>query len=136
MEASRQVIVADPLDPSVADEPMVMGPVISAKAKQFILGMIETGVKEGATLALDGRGLVVPGREKGYFIGPTVFADVQPGMEIHKTEIFGPVVVILKAESFEEAVGSSTTTSTATGPRSTPRTATGRAASSLKSNAA
>ena len=105
VEASRQVIVADPLDPRVADEAMVMGPVISAKSKQFILRMIETGVKEGAKLALDGRGLVVPGARRGYFVGPTVFVDVQPGMEIHKTEIFGPVVVILRAESFEEAVG-------------------------------
>ena len=104
VEASRQVIVADPLDPSVAEEPTLMGPVISAKSKQFILGMIETGLSEGAKLALDGRALVVPGREKGYFLGPTVFVNVRPGMEIHKTEIFGPVVVILKAESFENAV--------------------------------
>jgi malonate-semialdehyde dehydrogenase (acetylating) / methylmalonate-semialdehyde dehydrogenase len=102
--ASRQVIVADPLDPRVADEPMVMGPVISARAKRSILEMIETGVREGAKLALDGRGLVVPCREKGHFIGPTVLVDVQPGMEVHKTEIFGPVVVILRAGSFDEAV--------------------------------
>jgi malonate-semialdehyde dehydrogenase (acetylating)/methylmalonate-semialdehyde dehydrogenase len=66
--------------------------------------MIETGLRERATLALDGRGLVVPGREKGYFIGPTVFTDVRPGMEIHQAEIFGPVVVILQADSFEDAV--------------------------------
>ncbi len=104
VEASKKVIVADPLDPTVADEPMVMGPVISAKAKAFILDMIETGVKEGATLALDGRGIVVPGREKGHFIGPTVFSDVKPGMTIHETEIFGPVVVILKAKTLDEAI--------------------------------
>ncbi len=104
VEASRRVIVADPLDPAVADESMVMGPVISAKAKQFILGMIDAGVKEGASLALDGRGLVVPGREQGHFLGPTVFTDVRPGMKIHETEIFGPVVVVLRAESFDEAV--------------------------------
>ena len=66
--------------------------------------MIETGIAEGATLALDGRGIVVPGCEKGYFIGPTVFTDVKPGMEIHSTEIFGPVVVILKAASLDEAI--------------------------------
>jgi malonate-semialdehyde dehydrogenase (acetylating) / methylmalonate-semialdehyde dehydrogenase len=104
VEASRHVIVADPLDPSVAEEPTLMGPVISAKAKRFILDMIDTGVKEGASLALDGRGLVVPGREKGHFVGPTIFVDVRPGMQIHQTEIFGPVVAIMQVESFDEAV--------------------------------
>ena len=104
IKASKQVIMANPLDPKVADEPMVLGPVISSKSKKFILDMIETGVKEGATLALDGRDAVVPGCKKGYFIGPTVFTDVKPGMEIHKTEIFGPVVVILKAETLDEAI--------------------------------
>jgi malonate-semialdehyde dehydrogenase (acetylating)/methylmalonate-semialdehyde dehydrogenase len=101
---SKNVIVANPLDPKLQDEPMLMGPVISAKAKYFILDMIETGVKEGATLALDGRGLVVPGCEKGHFIGPTVFTDVKPGMAVHTTEIFSPVVVILKADSLDEAI--------------------------------
>jgi malonate-semialdehyde dehydrogenase (acetylating) / methylmalonate-semialdehyde dehydrogenase len=104
VEESKKVITANPLDPAVADESMVMGPVISAKARKFILSMIDTGVKEGATLALDGRDLVVPGCEKGHFIGPTVFTDVKPGMEIHRTEIFGPVVVILKAENLDEAI--------------------------------
>jgi malonate-semialdehyde dehydrogenase (acetylating)/methylmalonate-semialdehyde dehydrogenase len=104
IEASKSVLVANPLDPVVADESMVMGPVISAKSKQFILDMIETGIKEGATLALDGRDIVVPGCENGYFIGPTVFTDVKPGMKIHSTEIFGPVEVILKAGSLDEAI--------------------------------
>jgi len=104
VETSKEVIVANPLDPKYADEPMVMGPVISAKARKFILDMIETGIREGATLALDGRDVVVPGCEKGYFVGPTVFTDVKPGMEIHKTEIFGPVVVILRADSLDEAI--------------------------------
>ena len=102
IEESRKVIVGNPLDPKLADEPMVMGPVISAKAKAFIMEMIETGIREGATLALDGRGLV---GKKGYFIGPTVFTDVRPGMAIHSTEIFGPVVAIMKAESLDEAIG-------------------------------
>jgi len=104
IEESKNVLVANPLDPKVADEPMVMGPVISAKSKQFILDMIETGIREGATLALDGRDIVVPGCENGYFIGPTVFTDVKPGMKIHNTEIFGPVVVVLKADSLDEAI--------------------------------
>ncbi len=104
VEASKKVVMADPLDPKYKDEPMLMGPVISAKAKKFILEMIETGVKEGATLALDGRGAVVKGCENGHFVGPTVFTDVKPGMKIHLTEIFGPVVVILKAGSLDEAI--------------------------------
>ena len=104
IEASKHVIVADPLDPKVADEAMVMGPVISAAAKERILGMIETGIKEGATLAYDGREVTVPGGEGGYFVGPTVFTDVKPGMEIHKTEIFSPVLIILKADSLDAAI--------------------------------
>ncbi|MCL5070434.1 MAG: CoA-acylating methylmalonate-semialdehyde dehydrogenase [Actinobacteria bacterium] len=104
IEDSKKVIVANPLDASIADQSLVMGPVISTKAKEFILSMIDTGIKEGANLALDGRSIVVPGCEKGYFIGPTVFTDVVPGMKIHEVEIFGPVVVILKAESLDEAI--------------------------------
>ncbi len=103
--ASKEVLTANPLDPAVARESMVMGPVISDKSKRFIHEMIQTGIDEGATLALDGRELSVPGCEKGHFIGPTVFTDVTPGMKIHETEIFGPVVVILEAESLDEAIG-------------------------------
>lgn len=101
---AKKFIVADPLDPHVSDESMLMGPVINAKSKEFIHKMIEIGIKEGATLALDGRNIQIPGSEKGYFIGPTVFTDVKAGMEIHKTEIFAPVVVILKADSLDEAI--------------------------------
>ena len=104
VRASREVIVANPLDPEVADRPMVMGPVISAKAKEFILSMIDAGVKEGAKLALDGRGVEVRGGEKGHFIGPTVFTEVRAGAAVHQTEIFGPVQVILKAPTLEAAI--------------------------------
>ena len=104
VEESKKVVVANPLDPDYADHPVLMGPVISAKAKDFILGMIDEGVKEGATLALDGRDIEVPGCPNGHFIGPTVFTDVAPGMKIHQTEIFGPVVVILKADTLDEAI--------------------------------
>ena len=104
VEDSKKFIVANPLDPKVAEEPMLMGPVISAQAKQFIMSMIETGIREGATLALDGRDIAIPGSENGHYVGPTVFTDVKPGMEIHKTEIFAPVVVILKVDSLDEAI--------------------------------
>jgi malonate-semialdehyde dehydrogenase (acetylating)/methylmalonate-semialdehyde dehydrogenase len=102
--AAKEVKVGNPLDPALVDEPNAMGPVISANARQRILGLIETGVQEGATLALDGRGIVVNGCEKGHFIGPTIFTDVKPGMRIHTTEIFGPVVVMLKVDTLEEAI--------------------------------
>jgi len=104
VEDSKRFLVANPFDPSVADEPMLMGPVISADAKRFIVDMIARGVAEGATLALDGRDAVIPGGENGHFLGPTVFTDVKPGMEIHRTELFGPVVVILKAASLDGAI--------------------------------
>ncbi len=104
VEDSKNIIVADPLDSKVSDQSLVMGPVISKKAKDFILSMIDEGIKEGATLALDGRDIVVPGCENGHFVGPTVFTDVKPGMKIHDVEIFGPVVVILKADTLDDAI--------------------------------
>ncbi len=104
VKAAKEVITTNPLDPKVKDEQMVMGPVISAKAKKFILEMIDAGVKEGAKLLLDGRNFTAKGYEKGHFVGATVFADVKPGMKIHMTEIFGPVVVILKAKTLDEAI--------------------------------
>lgn len=105
VEAARKVVVGNPLDPAVAEEPMLMGPVISAKALAFVHEMIDAGVREGACLVLDGRGVRVPGSENGHFVGPTIFTEVRPGMAIHRTEIFGPVVVVLRAASFDEAVG-------------------------------
>jgi len=104
VEDSKKIILANPLDQEIIDESMVMGPVISKKAKDFVLSMIEEGIKEGAVLALDGRDIDVPNCKKGYFIGPTVFTDVKPGMKIHETEIFGPVVVILKADTLDDAI--------------------------------
>jgi malonate-semialdehyde dehydrogenase (acetylating)/methylmalonate-semialdehyde dehydrogenase len=103
--AAREVAVGDPLDPAFAEEQMLMGPVISARHKDFVLARIEDGIREGATLALDGRVRTIPGREGGHFLGTTVLADVKPGMSVHLTEIFGPVVVMMKADSFDEAVG-------------------------------
>ena len=69
-----------------------------------MLALIEDGIREGATLALDGRNIQVADGENGHYIGPTVFTDVKPGMKIHTTEIFGPVVVILKVDSLDEAI--------------------------------
>ena len=81
-----------------------IGPVVSRTAKQRILGLIEAGVKEGATLALDGRGVKVSGYEEGNFIGPTIFSDVTTEMEIYRTEIFGPVLVVLSVPTLDDAI--------------------------------
>jgi malonate-semialdehyde dehydrogenase (acetylating) / methylmalonate-semialdehyde dehydrogenase len=81
-----------------------LGPVVSKNAKNRILGLIDEGVKEGATLELDGRGIKVTGYEKGNFIGPTIFSGVTPSMKIYTTEIFGPVMAIVSVESLDEAI--------------------------------
>jgi malonate-semialdehyde dehydrogenase (acetylating)/methylmalonate-semialdehyde dehydrogenase len=81
-----------------------VGPVVSRAAKERILGLIETGVKEGATLSLDGRDVKVEGYEKGNFIGPTVFSGVTTDMTIYKQEIFGPVICVLEAATLDDAI--------------------------------
>jgi len=102
--AARAVKVGNPLAPELADEAMVVGPVISARAKERIEGLIRSGVDEGATLALDGRGIRIEGCPGGHFIGPTVLADVRPGMTVEQTEIFGPVIIIMKFDSLDDAI--------------------------------
>ena len=81
-----------------------VGPVISCAALSRIEGLIERGVAEGATLALDGRKPTVPGYEKGNFVGPTIFSDVKPGMTIYDQEIFGPVLCVVGAATLDEAI--------------------------------
>ncbi len=81
-----------------------MGPVVSAEARARIEGYIASGVDEGARLVLDGRGLVVPGREQGFFVGATLFDEVGPQMKIYREEIFGPVLCVVRVDSLDEAV--------------------------------
>ncbi len=81
-----------------------LGPVVSKQAKQRILGLIEDGVREGARLELDGRGIKVAGYEQGNFIGPTIFSGVTPAMKIYTTEIFGPVMVIVGVNTLDDAI--------------------------------
>ena len=81
-----------------------LGPVVSKNAKHRILGLVEDGIKEGAKLELDGRGIKVAGYEQGNFIGPTIFSAVTPAMKIYTTEIFGPVMVIVSVNTLDEAI--------------------------------
>ena len=81
-----------------------LGPVISCSAKARIESLIEAGIAEGAKLELDGRNPVVDGHANGNFIAPTIFSGVKPGMRIYDEEIFGPVLIILTVDSFDEAI--------------------------------
>ncbi len=81
-----------------------MGPIVTAAARQRIAGFIDTGVAQGASLIVDGRGLTVAGREDGFFLGATLFDHVKPAMTIYREEIFGPVLVCVRVASLEEAV--------------------------------
>lgn len=80
------------------------GPVISAAHKAKVESYIQMGVDEGAQLLLDGRGTKLQGHEDGYFIGPTLFDRVTPGMKTYQDEIFGPVLQVVRAETLEEAI--------------------------------
>jgi malonate-semialdehyde dehydrogenase (acetylating)/methylmalonate-semialdehyde dehydrogenase len=81
-----------------------MGPLISAAHRDKVKGYVDTGVAEGAKLVVDGRGLKVEGCESGYFLGGCLFDGVRPDMRIYKEEIFGPVLGIVRAADYEEAV--------------------------------
>ena len=80
-----------------------MGPVITGDAKRRICGLIDLGVKEGAKLVVDGRGLELQGYEGGYFLGGSLFDHVSRDMAIYKQEIFGPVLSVVRTETYDEA---------------------------------
>jgi malonate-semialdehyde dehydrogenase (acetylating)/methylmalonate-semialdehyde dehydrogenase len=80
-----------------------MGPVVTADAKRRITGLIDKGVQEGAKLVVDGRGLTLQGYENGYFLGGSLFDHVTRNMTIYREEIFGPVLSVVRTESYDEA---------------------------------
>ena len=80
------------------------GPVVTAAHKQKIENWIQTGVDEGAELVVDGRGFKLQGHEEGFFVGPTLFDHVTTDMSAYKEEIFGPVLQMVRADNFEEAL--------------------------------
>jgi malonate-semialdehyde dehydrogenase (acetylating)/methylmalonate-semialdehyde dehydrogenase len=85
------------------DKESEMGPVITAEAKQRITDLIGQGVKEGADLVVDGRGLELQGYERGFFLGGSLFDRVTKDMTVYKTEIFGPVLSVVRADGYAEA---------------------------------
>ncbi len=87
------------------DTGVEMGPVISPESRQRIEGLIAQGVADGAKPIVDGRAAKVSGYERGNFLRPTVLGDVDPGSALARTEIFGPVLSVMRASSLEDAIG-------------------------------
>jgi malonate-semialdehyde dehydrogenase (acetylating) / methylmalonate-semialdehyde dehydrogenase len=98
-ERARTLVVKDGMDADAE-----MGPVVTREALERIEGYIATGIGEGAELVVDGRGLSVPGREKGFFTGGTLFDRVTPEMRIYREEIFGPVLACVRVNDFAAAI--------------------------------
>ncbi|MGI9370324.1 MAG: CoA-acylating methylmalonate-semialdehyde dehydrogenase, partial [Ruegeria sp.] len=90
--------------PYTAGDDVDMGPVVTGQAKERILGLINSGVEQGATLVVDNRDFSLQGYEDGFFVGPHLFDHVTPEMDIYKQEIFGPVLSTVRAGSYEEAL--------------------------------
>src|SRR3954454_17089705 len=108
--------VADPLIQKLApkvralkigpgtDKESEMGPLVSAAHRDKVKGYIDLGVKEGAELVVDGRNLRLQGYEDGFFLGGSLFDKVRPEMRIYKEEIFGPVLAVVRAQGFDDAL--------------------------------
>jgi malonate-semialdehyde dehydrogenase (acetylating)/methylmalonate-semialdehyde dehydrogenase len=96
---AKKLRVGDGLEPGTT-----MGPLITKQHREKVLGYIEKGIAEGAKLVLDGRGFKDPRNPNGYFLGPSIFDEVKPEMTVGHEEIFGPVLCLMRAKDFEEAV--------------------------------
>ena len=81
-----------------------MGPLNNKQLYDKVMGLIDSGVEQGAELAVDGRGLTLQGYENGYFMGGSIFDRVTPDMEIYNQEIFGPVLSVVRAPDYGAAV--------------------------------
>jgi len=97
--AASALKVGSGFDPAVD-----VGPMITPAALQRAEALIESAVKQGATIALDGRGVKPEGFENGNFLGPTVVTGVTPDMDIYKEEVFGPVLCVMEADSLEHSI--------------------------------
>jgi malonate-semialdehyde dehydrogenase (acetylating)/methylmalonate-semialdehyde dehydrogenase len=119
MAVSVAVTVGDVAEPLIAkvreriealtvgpgtDPASEMGPLVSQAHYDKVAGLIAQGVADGAELVVDGRDVVVEGHEGGYFLGPCMFDHVRPGQSVYDQEIFGPVLVVVRAETYSEAL--------------------------------
>ena len=92
------------IGPYTSDTEMDLGPVVTREAKHRILGLIDSGVAQGADLKVDGRDFKLQGYENGFFVGACLFDNVTTEMDIYKQEIFGPVLSTVRAQNYEEAL--------------------------------
>jgi malonate-semialdehyde dehydrogenase (acetylating)/methylmalonate-semialdehyde dehydrogenase len=92
------------IGPGLSEEPMDMGALVTDVHRDKVVGYIDTGVAEGATLVADGRGFTVEGHEKGFWLGPTLFDHVTTDMTIYQDEIFGPVLGVVRADDYGQAL--------------------------------
>lgn len=99
IEAAKSRLVGNGLEPQVQ-----MGPVISQKSKERIQSLIDDGLKQGASLLVDGRNPLTPGGEGGYFLRPTIVENVRPENTLAQTEVFGPLMCLMKMDTLEEAI--------------------------------
>jgi len=90
--------------PYTAGNDVDFGPVITKQAQERILGLIDSGVAQGAKIVVDGRGLKIQGYENGFYVGPTLFDNVTRDMDIYQQEIFGPVLSTVRAKTYEDAL--------------------------------
>ena len=81
-----------------------MGPIVTQASRDRIVSLITSGEESGAKVVVDGRDLVVPGHENGFFVGPTLVDQVAPEMDVYREEIFGPVLSVLRADTVDEAI--------------------------------
>jgi malonate-semialdehyde dehydrogenase (acetylating)/methylmalonate-semialdehyde dehydrogenase len=87
-----------------SDDESEMGPLVTSAHRDKVLSFIETGINEGADLAIDGRDVTVEGHDRGFYLGPCLFDHVTPQMTIYQAEIFGPVLSMLRADDYGHAV--------------------------------
>ena len=91
--------------PYTAGDDVDYGPLVTKQARQRVIGLVNSGVEQGAMLVVDGRDFSMQGYENGFFVGPHLFDHVTTDMDIYKQEIFGPVLSQVRANSYEEALG-------------------------------
>ena len=102
----------DALNVGISTDPDAhYGPVVTAAHRERIESYIQMGVDEGADLLVDGRGFSLQGYEDGFFIGPSLFDNVTSNMRSYQDEIFGPVLQVMRADSFEKRISAAVSTS-------------------------